>query len=134
MFLESCSRSSKATLPLRNSMPRLDSSNVENSRDGCKKDTLTRHIWFSSLISSSFQEEIAQGTVGLADVLLMSAQTSRAAPKAIIPPPMISHTRTDPPCVTKTRTMITTMPDTIQTVLLTILVRCKARTSVIIDG
>jgi len=56
-----------------------------------------RRIWFSSLTSDSLQEEIAQGAIELVDGLLMSAQINRAAPKAIIPPPMISHNWTDPP-------------------------------------
>lgn len=36
---------------------------------------------------------------------------------------MDSHNMTDPPCVTNTRTMMTTIPETIQIALLTILVR-----------
>jgi len=78
-------------------MRRQDSSNVEGSLDGYKKDTSVRRIWFSSLIRDPLQEEIAQGAIELVDGLLMSTQINRAAPKAIIPPPIISHTRTDPP-------------------------------------
>jgi len=56
-----------------------------------------RRIWFSSSTSNSLREEIDQGAMELVNGLLMSAQINRAAPKAIIPPPMTSHTRIDPP-------------------------------------